>query len=205
MLIKINRQDCINKYPMLPLREYNYKEQDYDFYYPKVFANYILTLNSKSYKRHMKLLGQELANLVTNLGDDKLIFLGDEKTPWLYRNHYYKPAKEGLQYLVDNKIGKRFNGALQVDLDELPIFINHLAWFVRSNAVLPYVHFIDLKQNIIGNICQYGNLHFSTVNKEIDSHFKKIMTKSKFEYLADGNCYNKFSKSGTIKGRQIIL
>jgi hypothetical protein len=202
MLVKINRQDCISKYPNLPLRVYNFKEEEYDYYYPKIFANYILTLTSKSYKGHMRLLGTELTSLITNFGYDKLIFLGDEKTPWLYRDHDYKPAKEGLQYLKDNKIGKRFNGALQVDTTQLPTFIKHFAWLVRSNAVLPYIHFIDLGQNIIGDICQYGNLHISLKNKKVDTFFKEVISKSKFEYLTDGNCYNKFSKSSAIKGRQ---
>jgi hypothetical protein len=74
MLTKINRQDAITKYPSLPLREYNSKKGDYDFYYPKVFANYVLTLSSKSYKGHIKLLGTEIIDLTTKLGFDKLIF-----------------------------------------------------------------------------------------------------------------------------------
>jgi hypothetical protein len=203
MLVKINKQDCIDKYSNLPLRQYNSKEKDYHFYYPKVLANYVLTLSSKSYKGHIKLLGIELTGLVTNLGYDKLIFLGDEKIPWLYRENDYKPAKDGLQYLKDNKIGKKFNGALQVDSIQLQIFIKHLAWLVRTNAVLPYIHFTDTGQNIIGNICQYGNLHISTKNKKVDFHFKEVIADSKFEYLTDENCYNKFSKSSVIKGRQI--
>jgi hypothetical protein len=203
MLIKINRQDCIIKYPNLPLREYNSKEEEYDFYYPKVFANYVLTLSSISYKGHIKLLGTELTKLITNLGCDKLIFLGDEKTAWLDRDHDYKQAKEGLQYLVDNKIGKRFNGALQVDTIQLPIFIKHLAWLVRSNAVLAYIHFIDPEQNIIGDICQYGNLHIATKTKKSDRHFKELIIKSKFKFLVDEICNNKFSKSSRIKGRSI--
>ena len=201
MLTKINRQDCITKYPNLPLSEYNAKEDEYDFHYPKVFAIYTLTLPSKSFKGHIKLLGAELCSLITALGFDKLIFLGDANTPWLYRDHDYPPAKEALQYLANNKIGKRFNGGLQVDIEQLPTFIKHLAWLVRSNAVLPYVHFVDDVQNIIGNICQYGNLHISTKTKNTDTHFKTAIAACKFEYVTDGHCYNKFSKSGAIKGR----
>ena len=40
------------------------------------------------------------------MGYSELIFLGDLKIPWLSREHDYKPAKQGLQYLVENKIGK---------------------------------------------------------------------------------------------------
>ncbi len=205
MLIKISRQNAINKFPALPLRQYNLKEEDYDFYYPKVFANYILTLPAKSYKGYFKLMGTAINDLKTHLGFDKLIFLGDEKTAWLYRDHDYKPVKEALQYLANNKIGKRFNGAIQVDNTALPVFIQQLCWLVRCNAVLPYIYFIDPEQNIIGNICQYGNLHISTRTKMADNRFKAAISKSKFEYLSDGNCYNRFSKSNTVKGRQILV
>ena len=88
MLIKIDRQEAINKFPNLPLRHYNPKEDEDVFNYPKVFANYVLTLPSKSYKGHIKLLGTQLAS---------------------------------------NKVVKRFNGALKVDIVQLPIFIKYLA------------------------------------------------------------------------------
>ena len=205
MLIKIDRQEAINKFPNLPLRQYDPKADDDVFKYPTVFANYVLTLPSKSYKGHIKLLGTQLVSLANNLGYDNFIFLGDLDIPWLQRLNTYENFQEALQYLVDNKINKRFNGALQVDTAEIPTFIKHLAWLVRTNGVLPYVHFIDPGQNIIGNICQHGNLHVSTKNKTADKNFKEAIAKSTFTYLTDGSCYNRFSKSGAIKGRTITV
>lgn len=82
MILKINRQDCINKFPTFPLREYNAKENDFIDYYPKTFASYILTLSAKSYIGHFKLLGTELTNMTTYMGENELIFLGDLKTSW---------------------------------------------------------------------------------------------------------------------------
>ena len=203
MLIKIDRQEAIDKFPNLPLRHYNQKEDEDVFNYPKVFANYVLTLPSKSYKGHIKLLGTQLVSLANNFGCDNFIFLGDEDIAWLRRLNTYDNFQEALQYLIDNKIGKRFNGALQVYTTEIPTFIKHLAWLVRTNGILPYVHFIDPAQTIIGSICQYGNLHISTKNKTIDKKFKNVIAKSSFIYLTDENCYNKFSKSGAIKDRKV--
>jgi hypothetical protein len=205
MLIKLNRQEALNKFPNLPLRHYNPKEDEDVFNYPKVFENYVLTLASKSYKGHIKLLGAELVSLANNLGFDTFIFLGDEKTAWLRRLDTYDNFQEALQYLVDNKVTKRFNGALQVKTTEIPTFIKHLVWLVRTNGILPYVHFIDPEQNIIGNICQYGNLHISTKTKTADKNFKNAIIKSSFTYLSDTSCYNKFSKNGAIKGRTITV
>jgi hypothetical protein len=205
MLIKISRQEAISKFPNLPLRHYDSKEDEDVFNYPKVFANYILTLPSKSYKGHIKLVGTELVALTKGLNCDSLIFLGDIDISWLRRLDTYENFQESLQYLVDNKIGKRFNGALQVDITEIPIFIKHLAWLVRTNGILTYIHFVDQGQNIIGEICQYGNLHFSTMNKKADKIFKELVSKSKFEFMSDTNCINKFSKSSRIKKRSIVV
>ncbi len=205
MLIKINRQDAIKKFPHLPLRHYNSKDDEDVFNYPKVFSNHILTLPSKSYGGHIKLLGTQLVSLANNLGFDNFIFLGDENIAWLKRFDTYKVFQQALQYLVDNKIGKRFNGALQVGTAEIPIFIKHLAWLIRTNGILPYVHFVDPGQNIIGNICQYGNLHISTKNKAADKDLKDAVSKSLFIYSTDRNCYNKFSKSNAIKGRNLVV
>lgn len=203
MLFKIARQEAIDRFPAFPLRHYDAKEDEEVFNYPKVFANYVLTLPSKSYKGHVKLAGTELVNLTKGLGSDSLIFLGDINISWLQRFNTYTNFQESLQYLADNKIGKRFNGALQVDTTELPVFIKHLAWLVRTNGILPYIHFIDPGQTIIGTICQYGNLHFSTKNKKADRVFHELISYSKFEFLADRTCTNKFSKSSRILGRTI--
>lgn len=206
MIIKIARKEAIDKYPNLPLREWISDEEGYDdSYFPQTFANYVLTLPSKSYIGHIKLLGKELTALTKSFGFDKLIFLGDIDIAWLKRNIDFKQAKEALQYLADNKIGKRFNGALQVDLIQLSNFMVQLAWLVRTNAILPYVYCIDPDQNFIASICQYGNLHFSTLNELTDKVLVAEISKTKFEFMNEDNCYNKFEKTKAIKGIQITL
>ena len=205
MLIKIDRQEAITNFPILPLRHYDKKKDEEVFNSPQVFANYVLTLPSKSYRGHQKLLGAQITVLVKNLGYDHLIFLGDIDIAWLRGFDTYENFQKELQYLADNKVGKRFNGALQVDTNELPTFIKHLSWLVATNGVLPYVHFTDPGQNIVGDICQYGNLHISTKTQVADKRFKDIVAKSQFTYLIDKNCVNKFSKKNVAKGRTITV
>ena len=96
MLIKIDRQEAIDKFRILPLRYYNSNEDEEVIKYPKVFANYVLTLSSKSYKGHIKLLAAELVSLANNFGFDKFIFLGDEDIPWLRRLNTYDIFQEAL-------------------------------------------------------------------------------------------------------------
>lgn len=187
------------------MRSYNYDKGEEKFYYPKVFKSHILTLFSKSFKGHIGHLGTELLKLMKQLGYDNLIFLGDIELPWLHQSNDYKPAKEAQQYLVDKKIGKRFDGALQVDKSELASFIKHLSWLTRCNASLPYFHFIDEGQNIIGNICKYGNLHIDTLNEVTDISLSIAITKGDFKFLNGNNCFNQFGKTSVISGRRIIV
>lgn len=188
MLIKINRQKAIERYPYIPLRHYD-RLLDVDvFNYPKTFSDYVLTLPSKSYKGLIKLLGTQLVLLARNLEYSDFIFLGDEDIAWLKRLHTYEVFPKDLQYLIDNKIGKQFSGALQVNTLEIPTFIKHLAPLVRFNGILPYVHFINPEQNIIGSICQHGNIHISTINKKADKDLKAAIAKTLFEYTRAEKC-----------------
>ena len=201
MLIKIDRQEAIRKFPILPLRHYDKKKDEEVFNGPTVFANYVLTLPLKSYRGNQKMLGTQITLLAKNLGYDHLVFLGDTEIPWLKRLNTHESFQEALGYLAENNIGKRFKGALQVDRDELPTFVKNLTWLVRTNGIVQYVHFTDAGQNMVANICQYGNLHVSTKHATADDNVKNAIARSTFTYLTNASCFNKFSKNGIIKGR----
>jgi hypothetical protein len=57
MLIKINRQTCLEKYPKFPLRWYNESTEEIEDTFPQVVSSFILTLPSKTVKGHSKLIG----------------------------------------------------------------------------------------------------------------------------------------------------
>jgi hypothetical protein len=134
---------------------------------------------------------------------DWLVFLGDGTTAWLYQQNDYPAAVKARQYLVENKTGARFNGAFKVSVEQLPEFARHLFWLTRCNASLPWIHFSDGQQQVLGSICQYGNLHFNTRSEAADTLFKRALAKSSFIPLGEGaQCGESFSKKGAIKGRQ---
>lgn len=205
MLIQIKRQECLTKYPKFPQRWYDEEADEIENTFPQVVNSPILILSSKTFKGHSKALGIELTELITAMGIDNLIFLGDYTNAWLYQESDYKPVKEAIQFLRDHKVGKRFNGALRVYKEDLPEFIKHLSWLSRCNAALPYFYFMDAGQNLLGFICKYGNLHLHAVNKETDELLQEQVAKTKFSYLTNKMCYEQFSSSGAIKGRQIPL
>jgi hypothetical protein len=64
---------------------------------------------------------------------------------------------------------------------------------------------MDAGQNLVGSICQYGNLHFDTLNQKIDDQLIKALIESKFVSVEDRKCYSSFSKTSAIKTRQTKL
>jgi hypothetical protein len=201
MLTKIKRQIALEIYPKFPLSN-NLAEE---FIYPKVERTSILSIQAKSPKGHTKKLGGEIKKLCVNLTLTKLIFLGDTNRPWLYQQNDYKPANEAYIFLTENGIGKRFNGGLEIQPKDLEIFLYHFIWLTRCNASLPYFYFTDERQNILGHICQYGNVHLDILNKEFDPTLSNAIAKTDFEYFNDTNCYNQFSNYNRLVGRRIIV
>jgi hypothetical protein len=188
MLFKIKRGECLVNYPKFPLSWFDPSKEEIDHFYPKTYRSYILTSQSKSFKGHVTLLAKEITNIVKNLGVDHLIFVGDTETAWRYQKNDFKPVNEVWQYLADNKIGKKFNGGLQVQIKVLPTFLKHLSWLSRCNASLPHFYFTEINQNLIGTICQYGNLRIDTINKKTDKLLKNIIAKSKLQLLTRQSC-----------------
>jgi hypothetical protein len=199
MIAKIKRQECLEKYSKFP-QIFNEDE----FYYPKLIREYVLVLPIVSVDKYSSKLSQQFTLLVDYLGLDSLIFLGDYKTAWLRQDNDFKPAKKALEYLKMQGIGVRFNGGIEVSAEDLPVFSRHLFWLTRCNASLPSFHFLNNKQEILGNICKYGSVHVQTLSKRTDNKLQTVISKTEFSLLK-GRCYEPFSKSGGIKGREIIV
>ena len=62
---------------------------------------------------------------------------------------------------------------------------------------------MDKGQNIIGNICQYGNLHLGTLNEGTDQLIRAFVDESKLIHLDSNSCFNQFGKASAIGGRSI--
>lgn len=204
MMNLIKRRECLDKYTNFPNIDYSNDR----FFYPEVFVSYIFTLNSKSIQNHIKNLALEITQMMGNLGCDKLTFLGNSKIPWLYQENLYEPVHDAIKYLVFNKIRKRFNGAIEVNVEELPCFLKHLSWLIRCNASLPNFYFMNETQDFLGSICKYGNLHLDILNEETNKRIENVFSHCNFHCLSDkSDCgLSSFSTiKGKIKGRQIVL
>ena len=201
MIKKISRERCYGMYPEFP-STFAVSDQ---FTYPDLYKSYILTVESKSAKGHAKNVAAALRHLAESMNIASLIFLGDTHAAWLSQENDYGPVKEAMQFLKAEKVGKKFNGGLQIKTEHLTAFIPHLFWLVRCNAALPIFYFMNEEQTVLANFCQYGNIHFSTLNKRADNLFNKHLAQSGLQIFTDAYCYESFSKAGKITGRGLSV
>ncbi len=197
MIKKISRNRCYLLYPKFP-STFNVSDQ---FTYPELYENYILTTASKSARGHAKNMAVALQQLIENMKIPSLIFMGDTAAAWLSQENDYAPVKEAMDFLEANKTGKKFNGGLQINTENLHLFIPHLFWLVRCNAALPIFYLMNEEQTILANFCQYGNLHFSALNKRADTLFNKQLPQSGLTIFTGSYCYESFGKEGRVPGR----
>jgi hypothetical protein len=201
MVVKIKRSECLELYPKFPLSNNRLGK----FYFPKTHKSYFLSAEPAARPRYISRLVKEISVLVEVMGFQSLIFLADTSRPWLYFSDpgfdVSKAESDAIKYLKSALIGLRFNGGLKVDPENMAVFLKHLYWLTSCNATLPIFHFMDEGQNIVGHICQYGVLHFSTLTNKSDDRFKAAIEEGKVRFLFNTKCMSPFSGQ-PLKGRR---
>jgi hypothetical protein len=201
MLKKIGRQRCLDKYPSFPQVRYDKQKEEYVHSFPETFGGCILTVSSKSFRGHLSLIGKGFVSLLRQMEIDRLIFLGDSDLPWIAHKNTHPPVKAAHDFLSQNGVGEKFNGAIMVGLNSLPAFIRIVGWLTRGNAFSQF-YSMDEKQTFFASICKYGNIHMDTLNKNIEDSLGPMISNTSLEILVDGHCHDSFSKTGRIPGRK---
>ncbi|OOQ57589.1 hypothetical protein [Mucilaginibacter pedocola] len=156
--------------------------------FPETIGSHILYAEAGSTQGLCNRVANGLTAMANARDYTHLYFMGDSGTPWLCRPHTYPPVTRALEYLMENGISETFNGVIKVDLTELPQFVKHLFWLVRCNGVTFAPHFTDESFNIIGNICQYGNIHISTLTTVADDGFNDVVLAAGLNFLEGMDC-----------------
>ena len=193
MLTKLNREECLRQYKKFPIAD-NSVEQ---VFFPDVCKSYFLSIAKAPKPQYIRKLSVAVAGLIHELGFDHLILIGDGDRPWLYRHQENtgksKSITEAIEYFVASGVGKRFNGALLADTLELPKFFRHMYWLTSPNSALPIFHFMDKDENILGSICQYGVVHFYTLNNAADDLFSSVVS-GKPTFIFSAECQMPYGK-----------
>jgi len=184
MIKKVSRKRFLKNYPNFPVTS-PYRNK---YFFPETYNSYILYAESRSTIGLCKNISAGATALIKGLGIHEIFFLGDTTSPWLLREHDYKPVKQALEYLEQHKISKSFNGAIEVDELDLPVFLMHLFWLVRCNGVVFTPRFSDAGFNVIISLCHYGNIHFSTLNQQADESFNAAVLNTGLQFLNEESC-----------------
>lgn len=180
MIKKIKRDICIIKYRSLPLTEYE-KETDSDAYhYPNIKSAYWLKLEKDSPKN----LRNQFIKLIKNLEIENLIILGEMNKPWISKltskSKDYKPLFKSLEYFKSQKITTKFNGALELHIDDLETFFPHFYTITRCDGGFFDYRMIDKNQNIIFYLHYTGEIKIMILNKKFEKKVLKEIKKTDF-------------------------
>lgn len=187
MVKTLARDYCIIQYRNLPLQYYWEKiEQDF-YWHPHVDRYYWIEHPdyNKDNKRKTKKLIKNFVHLYENLEFEKLIFLGQINKPWISKytskRKDYKALLEALSYFKSNKIGRKFNGGVEVSKDSWKEFLKHFFVITRCDGGFFDYYFTDENQNILFHLHYSGNLKALPLNAIYDDKFKKIAKELAFE------------------------
>ena len=187
MLQKISRQDCLGKYPDFPLRHYNEESDEEDFFYPDVISGRWMELAHHNDEALDSLLATELTKLIRLFGIESLIFLGDNDQPWVTElglsRKDYQPFLQAIEYFLTSKIDNTFNGGVRVRIDDLEGFLIHFYTIVRCDASLPYFHFIDEGQQILGMIHYSGQIRIDSFTKDANKLLETSIPRTGFKFV----------------------
>ena len=202
---KVSRKASLEMYTALPLSWYDDKTEEVIETFPETYSSVILTTEFSTFKGQISQIGKGLDKMCRFLGSAELIVMGDSTVPWLRQNSSYPPVAKAIRYLQGLKLGPRYNGALVLRNNEIREFVQHLAWLTRCNASLPYFYFIDSNKVLLGHLCKYGNIHLHLLDQSKKGLFGEAIVSSGLKLSTENNCQERFSKSGAIKARKIIL
>lgn len=184
MIKKVSRKRFLKNYPNFAVAS-PYRNK---YFFPETYNSYILYAESRSTIGLCNNVSAGTTALIKGMGFQEMFFLGDTTSPWLFRDHDYKPVKQGLDYLVQQNISKSFNGAINVNKINFSVFLKHLFWLVRCNGVVFSPHFSDAQFNVIMSICHYGNIHLSTLNETTDQLLNTSVLSTGLKFLKKERC-----------------
>lgn len=171
----------------------------------KFIEERVFTFSEAEIDQYLNNLGNGLENLNKQLDWQSTIFLLDYPTPWLSQDNDYEPVKKALDYLKSIGVTDDFTGGFKANGQELKELTMNLFWIVRCNASLPDCYFSGIEKGFVGDVCKHGNIHFhfysDTDRQEILNETKEIGLKA----IEGIHCYDSFSETSKIDGRQIIV
>jgi hypothetical protein len=156
-------------------------------------------------EKYIENLANGIVELSNRLQWKAVIFLLDYSTPWLHQDNDYKPVKKALDYLKKIGTSTNFNGGFKASGQDLKELTTHLFWIIRCNAALPDCYFSGVDKDFTADICKYGNIHFHFYSDKDKLEIQRTAEEIGMIGIEDGQCFENFSETSAIDGRQIII
>ena len=180
MPIKIRRDIALINFRNLPLQEYDEENDAEIFYYPKSYFFYWIKLEKPSSKK----IAIEFKKLIQSLGFKSLVILGQINKPWISKftseRNDYKALSKTVEYFASIKIGKKFNGALKISLQEIDEFVANFYTITKCDSGFYDYYITDIDENLLFHIHYSGEIKILALNKEILEKLTSAMTSTKF-------------------------
>lgn len=150
------------------------------YYYPQSSYTYWIKLEKLTNRK----LVQELIQLIRYIGLNELIVLNENNQPWISnftRNRTdFQALKDAVQYFDEVKVGKKFNGALQIELDELEKFLHHFYCLTVYDGGFGYFNISDAKQDLLLFIHYDGEVKLTVLVPEKNEVVLKAIQSTSF-------------------------
>lgn len=169
------------------------------------FGSIIAELDAPTFEVFIENIGQSLVRLTSALGWDQVFVICDARHPYLAQENTYKPVRNATQNLLAMGMTRTSIEGAVLNENTISDFFESIFWIVRCNASAPGICFSSSNSNIIGTLCKHGNIHFECYSQAEREFLKEALKTSSFIEVASGICFENFSASGAIRGRQIIV
>lgn len=196
---KIQRKEVLSRGITLP--RWNGKKQVYDYIPNCIAGSQAFSVASRSARGHVSTLILGVEQLAKWTNTSEWYFMPEKKMPWVLHAPAYPPEVRAVDYFDHQKIGKRFDGALQVPLNELRQFIPHYFWLSRTQWFERF-WFTD-NRNIMGWICRHGGLHIEYLSQEALENVEPLFSKLGFHLVTD--CYTPWTGTSRVPGRRLFV
>ncbi|MBT0550844.1 hypothetical protein [Riemerella anatipestifer] len=177
---KIKRDIFLIKYRKMPLLEYDKKTDSDIYYYPE--CNYIYWI--KIEKDSPKKLISEFMKLIEFLKFKKLIFFGSINKPWISKftskRDDYKRLTKALKYFDKQKIDTKFNGGVEVELNNLQEFLLNFYTITQCDGGFFDYYFSDINENILFHLYYTGEFKILPLSKKMNRNFLSAVKKTNF-------------------------
>lgn len=180
MPIKISRDITLIKFRKLPLLEYDDINDTDIFYYPESHSFHWIKIEKPTSKK----LTIEFKKLIQLLEIEALIVFGQINKPWLSKHtrkrRDFKALTKSLKYFKSIHIGKNFNGAIKLNINEFDAFISNFYTLTLADGGFSDYYIGDLDENILFHIHYSGEVKVLSLNRDMQEKLSSNIAKTKF-------------------------